>query len=288
MATVKAQFETVTPELAQEWLDHCNKMNRKVRDKRVRLYAEAMELGEFDTLNGDSIKFDTEDLLTDGQHRLLAQVDADVTLQYLVVRGVTPESRATLDDGVKRLFSDDLTMNGETNTSVLSSIYSKIMTWDTYGGLETWRKVSYTRKHLALRWKAYADQIKDTDLSTRHLALKWSLVGNLGAMQFMYWLLIHRVGADKRAVNRYLSIIAIGSQDPADEVLIRLRTKLQSNIRISRTGHKGYGNAKEEVYHMIRGWNAWLSGDYIGFQTPRNGYTDPYPMPILAVAGEKK
>lgn len=284
---VKVGWETITPEQAQLLLDNYNKMNRRVRLSRVDRYATDMVDHAFDTHNGDSLKFDSDGFITDGQHRLLAQVQANVTLEYLVIRGTDPQSRTTIDAGAPRTFADDLTMTGKANASVLSSIYTKIMVWDTYGGLEQWRKASFSRKHLAMQWGAYEAQVIDTDVQTRRWNIRWSYVGNVGAMQFMYWLLVHRLGCDKRAVERYLSIIAIGSQSPEDEILIKLRTKLQSGIRISRNGAKGYGNAKEEVYHMIRAWNSWLGGQYIGFQEPRNGYEDPYPMPVPVTAGEK-
>lgn len=285
---VTADFEVVTPEMADKWLTESNKMNRPIRLRRLDMYADAMTEHEFESLNGQTITFDDAGVLTDGQHRLAAIRASGIAQEMLVVRGVTTTSRSTVDDGAKRVFSDDLAMNGIVNSTVKAALFKKILVWDTYGGLESWQNVRWTRKHMALRWGLYQEQVENSEFEARRFAARWSMVGNVGAMQFMYWLLRYRIGCDERAVNRFFSIIAIGSQDPADEVLIKLRENLLKSITISPTGVKRYSPAHEEVWWLIRAWNAWLAGTKFAFITPRNGFTDPFPTPVLATAGESK
>ncbi|KAF7277615.1 hypothetical protein GWI33_002970, partial [Rhynchophorus ferrugineus] len=83
---IAAQVETITPDLARQYLAF-NTHNRNVRSYRVKGYAADMRDGRW-TLNGEAIKFSADGTLLDGQHRLQAVIEADVAVQMLVVRGV--------------------------------------------------------------------------------------------------------------------------------------------------------------------------------------------------------
>src|SRR3990172_8052075 len=78
----------VTPNPPREWL-RTNTHNRKLRDRAVADYARDMTAGHW-TLNGEAIKFATDGTVLDGQHRLRAVIDSDVTVQMLVVVGLDP------------------------------------------------------------------------------------------------------------------------------------------------------------------------------------------------------
>ena len=80
---------SVTPALALEWLEKMG-ANRSVAQRYVEAFARDMRAGEW-TLNGETIKFDVQGRLVDGQHRLWAVVQADVTVEMDVARDV-PEA----------------------------------------------------------------------------------------------------------------------------------------------------------------------------------------------------
>ena len=100
------QFEmvTVTPALAAEWLKH-NVNNRRLRKIRVDTYANELREGHWQ-FTGDTVKFDTNCNLIDGQHRLAACVETGVTVELLVVRGLAPEAFDVLDRNLPRSASD--------------------------------------------------------------------------------------------------------------------------------------------------------------------------------------
>ena len=69
------KVETITPKLAEKWME-ANKNNRPLRRSLVGRYAGAIRRGQWE-LNGESIKFDEDGVLFDGQHRLAAVVEAN-------------------------------------------------------------------------------------------------------------------------------------------------------------------------------------------------------------------
>lgn len=77
-----------------------------------------MQAGNF-ALTGDSVKFDYNGNLIDGQHRLTAIRDSSVAVYLLVVRGLEPTVRAVIDTGSKRSAADALRMAG-TNAATRS------------------------------------------------------------------------------------------------------------------------------------------------------------------------
>lgn len=107
---IKSEVVDVTPGMAQAWLDK-NISNRKPRPSVVAAYMRAM-LDDRWNLTGDAIRFDTAGNLMDGQHRLMACVNADVSFKTFVLYNVPEEARDTIDTNAIRTVGDTLTMEG--------------------------------------------------------------------------------------------------------------------------------------------------------------------------------
>lgn len=84
-----AQKILVTPEMATMWLSR-NGKNRKINLAHARRIAEIMSSGKW-CLNGQTISFDDQGRLLDGQHRLTGVVLSGVSVYMLVVNGVTDD-----------------------------------------------------------------------------------------------------------------------------------------------------------------------------------------------------
>lgn len=121
--------ETITPEVAIEWLAQ-NVKNRRVSERLVFLYAQAMKDGEW-RLNGEPIIFDYNGILQSGQHRLLAVVESGVAIVSVVVRGAEPEALFTLDSGRKRKLTDALTLLGEKDVMNLATAVTWTWRWES-------------------------------------------------------------------------------------------------------------------------------------------------------------
>jgi hypothetical protein len=98
----------VTPALALALLER-NARNRPIAQERVDLYAKDMAMGAWH-LNNQGIGLGEDGELFDGQHRLHAVVRAGATVRMLVVRGLPPAARATIDQGRSRSVGDALRM----------------------------------------------------------------------------------------------------------------------------------------------------------------------------------
>lgn len=115
----KVSVVAVSPETAQRWLDR-NDNNRRIRPATVAQYARDMANGRWQ-ITGESVKFNEDGVLLDGQHRLAAIVKAGVTVQLVVMRGIPDAAQRVMDTGRARTASDALTMKGERHSSTLAA-----------------------------------------------------------------------------------------------------------------------------------------------------------------------
>lgn len=105
MKTVK-----ITPKKAAEWLKR-NVNNRPLREIRIEQYSAAMKAGAWQ-VNGETIKFNCNGDLVDGQHRLHACMQSGITFESYVVTGVGRDAFDTIDQGDKRTIGDVFARSG--------------------------------------------------------------------------------------------------------------------------------------------------------------------------------
>jgi len=103
---VEARIETITVDRAKELLAK-NVDNRRVDESRVARLAQSMVNGDFVVTN-QGIGIDTNDIVSDGQHRLRAIVKANVPVEMLVITGLEPKCRYVIDTGKGRSHADAL------------------------------------------------------------------------------------------------------------------------------------------------------------------------------------
>ena len=112
-------LESVSPEKAAELLAN-RAGNRPVRQAKVRAFARDI-LAQRWMDNGQTLSIGTDGKLLDGQHRLLAIIEAGKTVSLRIVRGVNPAAFRTIDSGSARSFGDVLSIQGEASSSTLSA-----------------------------------------------------------------------------------------------------------------------------------------------------------------------
>ena len=127
-ARLNLEVMMVTPDLARGWLARGG-TNRRLRKQHVTSLAARMRRGEW-RLNGEAIKLDDDAHVRDGRHRLEAIVESGVTIQTLVVRGVTAEAFDTLDSGRTRNVADVLGLHGHTSTIATASACRALIAYD--------------------------------------------------------------------------------------------------------------------------------------------------------------
>ena len=111
----------ITPEIAKHYLSY-NTQNRKESGSSINFLTQQMNKGLF-IENGESIVFDKNMKLTDGQHRLMAIIKSGKSYHIPVVKGVNIKSMATYDTGKNRSASDVLSINGFKNAKFIIFLY---------------------------------------------------------------------------------------------------------------------------------------------------------------------
>lgn len=113
-------IHTFEPSVCKIIFESLNPKNRKFKQIHGEKLTRVMSEGKWDA-NGETIKFDQNGNLIDGQHRVYAAWKSGVPLKTVVVYGLEPESQNTIDVGAKRNISDVLTLNGIGNGSNIGS-----------------------------------------------------------------------------------------------------------------------------------------------------------------------
>ncbi len=116
---LKVELVYVTPKIAKEYLKR-NLINRKQSNRTVKFLVDQMKKGLF-LENGESIVFDENGNLNDGQHRLQAIIESGKSYYLVVVTGVKPKTMATYDTGKNRSAADVLSLNGYNSSTRLAT-----------------------------------------------------------------------------------------------------------------------------------------------------------------------
>ena len=118
---VTTSWEVITPEVAEEMLTHNTNNYRLISKQIVDRYVDEIQGNAWEE-NGDTIVFNTDGVLLNGQHRLTAVVKAKRPIVSLVVRGL-PDSQI-FDIGRKRSTRVVLLSEGHShaNSTTISAI----------------------------------------------------------------------------------------------------------------------------------------------------------------------
>ncbi|WP_119581513.1 hypothetical protein [Streptomyces europaeiscabiei] len=237
----------VTPALAREWLRN-NTHNRKLRDRAVADYARDMTAGHW-TLNGEAIKFATDGTVLDGQHRLRAVIDADTTVQMLIVVGLDPAAQETMDTGRKRTTGDVMGLRGEANAHTLAAVLRRIWAWKS-GDYRFGGTYAATNRECADLLAQHPEIRRSTEIAVRtRNAFPHIPQSSLGVAHHLF----STLALDEAAW--FFQRIADGAELPLGHPGLALRARVTSerldSVRMPESRHMAY---------LIRTWNAVREG----------------------------
>lgn len=107
---MNATIIKLTPEMAGELLKK-NKHNRKPSEKQVAFYVNQMKSGLWKE-NGEAIIIGDDNVIKDGQHRLLAVIRARHSYRVPLITKVDSSAMDTIDTGKNRSLHDIISLNG--------------------------------------------------------------------------------------------------------------------------------------------------------------------------------
>lgn len=244
----------MTPQMAGRLLE-TNTRNRHVNRARVAMWAQTMRDGLWQA-NGQPIILSTDGRLLDGQHRLLACLEANVTVPMLIVTGVASEAQYTMDTGRPRSLADMLALRGEQNVNILASALKALVRLDRYGiraGFDmqtahypvTYEQAfAYLKQHPTLR----AD-IVECERIYRHTGIPLKII-------ILWYELFYRADAD--AASMFFTQLASGVGLDADNPILVLRERAR-RLRDTNQLHTTLGVITVSAIG-IKAWNMFRAG----------------------------
>jgi hypothetical protein len=119
----------ITPEVATTLLQRKN-TNRTIRLTQLRRLKRAIDKHRWQ-INGETIIFDHQGRLVEGQHRLQAVIDLQQTIWTLVVHGIDFERFKTMGQGAKRTAGDILGIQGVKNATNIAAALRWVYRYET-------------------------------------------------------------------------------------------------------------------------------------------------------------
>jgi hypothetical protein len=123
---------TMTPEWASQILDH-NTRNRAARPLRVKRIADDIASGRW-MLTPQTVSIASNGTLLDGQHRLMAVVQAGRSVEMMLATGCPSECFAAIDTGDSRTPGDILKIEGASNYNTVAAIIKTVHLYNKYPG----------------------------------------------------------------------------------------------------------------------------------------------------------
>jgi hypothetical protein len=236
----------VTPELAFRWLEG-NTHNRLVIQATVDRFARDMKAGRW-RLSSQGIIFDTTGLLMDGQHRLCAVIEANVTVAMRVFFNEPPENRWVLDTGNRRSNLDILTLTGnvgDVSSKHLATLHSLL------AGLSS-RRPRLTADEEAQLFRRHREAI---DFALEHLST--CLSRGVATCQTRAVIARAYYSADRGRLVHFCDVLRSGvPADETDHGILALRDFLLG------TAGAGRGKSAERLRYAKTEWalDAFLEG----------------------------
>jgi hypothetical protein len=264
-------IETFTPASAKD-AHGLNFRNRHVVPSLVRRYAEDMANGNWE-LSGAPVVFDEHGALIDGQHRMLACIQADVPFTTVVVRGVAEQAKDVLDTGKSRTLGDLLRWREEKNYNNLAATVRYCWRW-CINGVAMSRPVPSNRQ--ALAWLADHPDVRDAV----ELGGEFHKRGGLRVPPSVVAAFAFRASSfDAEAVEDFYQLLNTGAGHESGSGPLGFR-----NWVLNTVGQMPQGNRPANyVYlaYLIKAWNLWITGDTRALLRWARGGKNREPFPAI-------
>lgn len=247
-----------------------NTGNRRVNRRKLQVLTDQMRLGEFEN-TGEPIILSAEGVLNNGQHRLLAVVEADAVVDMDVRFGIPRRAFTKTDTGASRTGGDVLTIVGAHHGGQVASAVRLLILYKR--GLPDSIREFVSNDEIARafeRWSGIAEVAQRVNAfnfpkgvrSTPLLATAYLSSRSPGKVKLDTWLHTLATGLDATKGN------------PA----YQLRERLMRGIEAPVGTREGL---LERFALMIKSWNLFAAGDTVpmrGFRWQATGRgAEPFP-----------
>lgn len=268
----------VTPELAQEWLENTKFNNRHIVDRLVNKIARDIKSNKW-VYDGNSIKFDKDDNLIDGQHRLWAILKSDMNVQCLIIRGLDDRAKNIIDTGKSRTNSDVLHFNGFINTASLANACRLAIGYrKNSGNLYDWAggsaKANCSTSEILNEAQENTKLVSSLqDVISKKFTKKFMGIGTAAFCHYIF------TKKDKLMADEFFYLLEKGIDLPEGHPVLALRNCLTLRDHLTSKLAKG-GNYRSAylIALVIKAWNVFRDGRR-DIKRLKFGDDEQYPVP---------
>lgn len=273
-----AEWVDLTPALAEKWLGQ-NHENRNQRDRKIKAYARDMRNGEWIT-TGQTIQFDWNGNMIDGQHRCESVIESGATIRVLVVKGLTPDAKRVIDTGIKRSPADALKFAGYTHDLNVTAAVARIAMARDAGYLRTafaGNAADITNPE-TVSWVDGHPEVTSAVALARKTASQIGIAPSPWAYSLWELMHVHGPYAVEFATSMHEYRGLRGKGDPRLAMLTAFRNAKQGQRRVPQTA--------ESIYIVFRAWNAWVTNKSLVSVVPRDPNGKGNDIPKLLAPNE--
>lgn len=279
MSNISVAMEQIDPDIAKVYLAKNLDHNRTVRQWKVGRYAFAMQEGRW-IPTSSTIKFDSDGHLIDGQHRLLAVIEANLKVDMMVARGEDPNAVHVIDVNTPRNAADSLVLTGsvtKTSATQMAGLANALNGYEQGYFVNAMSELGnadrFANDEMVEFVKERFAEMEEALVVANHVMRMLPLNRSGIAVAF---LVLRKVDADAadEFFNRLAQGILHGGEDP---LVVLTRKATSERLQPHRKNLVG-----TTLYLIFRTWNAWRSGEALGkFQYgSRGGGWTTIPKPI--------
>lgn len=246
----------VTPEIAEKLIKF-NTKNRSVKKNTVRFYSKQMNGGKW-IFNGEPIQFNVNQVMSNGQHRLMAQIEAQETLPLLIVRNIPEDAYKTIDQQHTRSLGDMFEMEGIVGHTLKAAIITKYCLWSAKDGNNRDIKQSLRKSDITMEeaFKMYMDNADFFDMIHDKALKYYSKLPYLVQSEyggFMSYLIMHKKHPEEKVFDFFDQFSGIKASNKA---ITKLRDEFHKykhklNIKLTPT----------QIYFAVAcTWEGYLKG----------------------------
>lgn len=241
---VKVRLMAVEPRAAEEWLKKNCENNRRVVWSRVKQYAADMRAGKW-RLSDQAVSFNAEGRLVNGQHRLLACIEAGCEFVTLVVFGLPADSMFTLDGGKKRTTDDNAGITGMEWPRGAGATVRRL-----FMGAERRFGRSYTDQEVA---EFLDDKVKLAAVRFAHARLPRGRVCSAPVRAVVARAYLCK-GVDRVRLDGFANVLMTGLMEKGDEAAVMLRNLIyEGDVGAGASRSALYGQAEAALKAFLAG-----------------------------------
>lgn len=245
--------ETISPQQAASALASGNNV-RRLNQSHVNTLARAMKTGVW-RLNGESVKFDRDGKLVDGQHRMRACVVANVPFQTYVVYGLHGEDVVEIDTGKRRAAGQLLAVRGAKHAGQLGTA-ARLLFFYLHGNVK--RAYSQNTSNVGGLVCSTTEIMRVVE---EHPGLEDSVARCIGASKIMpmaILAMVHYLAQvnHQEAAECFVDDVVRGAGLKMDSPAYQLRERMLTTAR-----QKGMQMRRDQVWALtIKAWNLYVAG----------------------------